>query len=139
MQILTNYVGLFSKSNSVISSVSSDSNDPKFSRFGGVDNSPHLGLDDIFKLKLRRRQTGSEEKLNDNELKAVIAHEIAHIVNGDVKVLAIANFFVTLSSFLMQMFCWNMLFGGIGRSRENNGSGQAIFLLYIVTYFFQLS
>jgi len=26
-----------------------------------------------------------------------------------------------------------MLFGGIGRSRENNGSGQAIFLLYIVT------
>eukprot|EP00941_MAST-03F_sp_MAST-3F-sp1_P002412 g2412.t1 len=33
---------------------------------GGVDNSPHLGLDDIFKLKLRRRQTGSEEKVNDN-------------------------------------------------------------------------
>ena len=76
---------------------------------------------------------GLREKLNDNELKAVIAHEIAHIVNGDVKVLAIANFFVTLSSFLMQMFFWNMLFGGIGRSRENNGSGQAIFLLYIVT------
>ena len=76
---------------------------------------------------------GLRQKLNDNELKAVIAHEIAHIVNGDVKVLAIANFFVTLSSFLMQMFFWNMLFGGIGRSRENNGSGQAIFLLYIVT------
>ena len=76
---------------------------------------------------------GLREKLNDNELKAVIAHEIAHIVNGDVKVLAIANFFVTLSSFLMQMFFWNMLFGGIGRSRENNGSGQVIFLLYIVT------
>ena len=76
---------------------------------------------------------GLIEKLNDNELKAVIAHEIAHIVNGDVKVLAIANFFVTLSSFLMQMFFWNMLFGGLGRSRENNGAGQAIFLLYIVT------
>ena len=76
---------------------------------------------------------GLREKLNDNELKAVIAHEIAHIVNGDVKVLAIANFFVTLSSFLMQMFFWNMLFGGLGRSRENNGAGQAIFLLYIVT------
>ena len=76
---------------------------------------------------------GLREKLNDNELKAVIAHEIAHIVNGDFKVLAIANFFVTLSSFLMQMFFWNMLFGGLGRSRENNGAGQAIFLLYIVT------
>ena len=76
---------------------------------------------------------GLREKLNDNELKAVIAHEIAHIVNGDVKVLAIANFFVTLSSFLMQMFFWILLFGGLGRSRENNGAGQAIFLLYIVT------
>tara|TARA_B100001996_G_C18615575_1_gene575591 strand:- start:384 stop:1289 length:906 start_codon:yes stop_codon:yes gene_type:complete len=76
---------------------------------------------------------GLREKLNDDELRAVISHEIAHIINGDVKVLAIANFFVTLSSFLMQMFFWNMLFGGIGRSRGNNGSGQAIFLLYIVT------
>ena len=76
---------------------------------------------------------GLREKLNDDELRAVVAHEIAHVVNGDVKVLAIANFFVTLSSFLMQMFFWNMLFGGMGRSRGNNGSGQAIFLLYIIT------
>ena len=50
---------------------------------------------------------GLREKLNDNELKAVIAHEIAHIVNGDVKVLAIANFFVTLSSFLYCIFSVN--------------------------------
>ena len=77
--------------------------------------------------------TGLRENLNYSELKAVIAHEIAHIINGDVKVLAIANFFVMLSSFLMQMFFWNMLFGGMGRNRDNNGGAGAIFVLYIVT------
>ena len=58
--------------------------------------------------------SGLRKNLNRSELRAVVAHEIAHIINGDVKVLAIANFFVMLSSFLMQMFFWNMLFGGIG-------------------------
>ncbi len=57
---------------------------------------------------------GLRERLTKQELRAVIAHEIAHIVNGDMKVLAIANFFVTFSSFLMQVFFWNMLFGGMG-------------------------
>ena len=75
--------------------------------------------------------TGLRKNLNRSELRAVVAHEIAHIVNGDVKVLAIANFFVMLSSFLMQMFFWNMLFGGMGRNRENGGG--AIFMLYIAT------
>ena len=77
--------------------------------------------------------TGLRKNLNNEELRAVLAHEIAHIINGDVKVLAIANFFVMLSSFLMQMFFWNILFGGMGRSRDNNGGTGAIFVLYIVT------
>ena len=77
--------------------------------------------------------TGLRKNLNRSELRAVVAHEIAHIVNGDVKVLAIANFFVMLSSFLMQMFFWNMLFGGMGRNRENGGGAGAIFMLYIAT------
>ena len=77
--------------------------------------------------------TGLRKSLNRSELRAVVAHEIAHIVNGDVKVLAIANFFVMLSSFLMQMFFWNMLFGGMGRNRDNGGGAGAIFMLYIVT------
>ena len=77
--------------------------------------------------------TGLRKSLNRSELRAVVAHEIAHIVNGDVKVLAIANFFVMLSSFLMQMFFWNMLFGGMGRNRDNGGGAGAIFILYIAT------
>ena len=77
--------------------------------------------------------TGLRKNLNRSELRAVLAHEIAHIINGDVKVLAIANFFVMLSSFLMQMFFWNMLFGGMSRNRDSGGGAGAIFILYIIT------
>ena len=80
--------------------------------------------------------TGIQKRLNKKELTAVIGHELAHIVNGDIKVLAMGNFFVMLTSFLMQMFFWNMLFGGMGRRREGGGGAMMIaYLATIVVYF----
>ena len=76
--------------------------------------------------------TGIRERLTERELDAVLAHELAHVRNRDMRVLAIGNFLVTLTSFLMTMFFWSMLFGGMGgRNRDSNGS--AIFLVYFVT------
>ena len=80
--------------------------------------------------------TGIQKRLNKLELTAVIGHELAHIVNGDIKVLAMGNFFVMLTSFLMQMFFWNMLFGGMGRRSEGGGGAMMIaYLATIVVYF----
>jgi len=80
--------------------------------------------------------TGIQKRLNKKELTAVIGHELAHIVNGDIKVLAMGNFFVMLTSFLMQMFFWNMLFGGMGRRREGGGGAMMIaYLATIIVYF----
>ena len=75
--------------------------------------------------------TGIQRRLNKRELQAVIGHELAHVANRDMKVLAIANFLVTLTSFLMTMLFWNMLFGGMGGRRNNSGSG--IMIVYLVT------
>ena len=76
--------------------------------------------------------TGIRQRLSDRELEAVLGHEIAHVTNRDMRVLAIANFLVTVTSFLMTMLFWNMLFGGMRRSNRDSGGG-AIMLVYLVT------
>ena len=75
--------------------------------------------------------TGIQQRLSERELQAVIGHELAHVANRDMRVLAVANFLVTLTSFLMTMLFWNMLFGGMG-GRRNNGGG-AVMMVYLVT------
>ena len=73
--------------------------------------------------------TGILQRLSRRELRAVLGHELAHVANRDMKVLAISNFFVTLTSFLMTMFFFNMLFG-----RRDTGSSSAPFMIaYLVT------
>ena len=79
--------------------------------------------------------TGIQKRLNKKELTAVIGHELAHIVNGDIKVLAMGNFFVMLTGFLMQMFFFNMLFGGMGRRREGGGAMMIAYFATIIVYF----
>lgn len=44
------------------------------------------------------------EKLDDNELEAVIAHELTHIKNRDTRLLIISVIFVWIFSFLSEMF-----------------------------------
>ena len=80
--------------------------------------------------------TGIQERLNERELQAVIGHELAHVANRDMRVLAVANFLVTVTSFLMTMLFWNMLFGGMGGRRTNNGGGiMLVYLVTIIVYF----
>ena len=80
--------------------------------------------------------TGIQERLNERELQAVIGHELAHVANRDMRVLAVANFLVTVTSFLMTMLFWNMLFGGMGGRRSNNGGGiMLVYLVTIIVYF----
>ncbi len=77
---------------------------------------------------------GIRQRLSDRELEAVMAHEIAHVRNRDMRVLAVANFLVTVTSFLMTMLFWNMLFGGFGR-RQQGGGIMLVYLVTILVYF----
>ena len=77
---------------------------------------------------------GIRQRLSDRELEAVMAHEIAHVRNRDMRVLAVANFLVTMTSFLMTMLFWNMLFGGFGR-RQQSGGMMLVYLVTILVYF----
>ncbi|HKB44589.1 MAG TPA: M48 family metallopeptidase [Chitinophagaceae bacterium] len=80
---------------------------------------------------------GIIEKLNDEELEGVIAHELTHIRNRDTRLLIISIIFVGIFAFLSQMALRTLRFGG---SRKKDG-GYIILIAIAVTavcYFISL-
>jgi heat shock protein HtpX len=80
---------------------------------------------------------GIINKLNDEELEGVIAHELTHIRNRDVRLLIVSIIFVGIFAFLSQMFFRMMIYGG-GRSRGKDNKGIALLIgmvLALVGYF----
>ncbi len=77
---------------------------------------------------------GIIDKLNDEELEAVIAHELTHIRNNDVKVLVISIVFVGIFSFLSQILIRSLFSGGIRvkSSNEKGGGGGAIAVVLLL-------
>ncbi|MBN1158517.1 MAG: M48 family metallopeptidase [Bacteroidales bacterium] len=74
---------------------------------------------------------GIIDRLNDEELEAVIAHELTHIRNRDVRLLIISIVFVGIFAFIAETMMRSMVYGG-GRSsgrKGSGGSGQLIALL----------
>jgi heat shock protein HtpX len=72
---------------------------------------------------------GIIEKLNDEELEAVIAHELTHIRNRDVRILIISIIFVGIFAFISQAIFRGIQFGGLGRGKKSGGAGIIIALI----------
>lgn len=72
---------------------------------------------------------GLLDRLDRQEVEAVLAHELSHVRNWDMAVMTMATFFATVASFLMRyLFFFG---GGYGRDSEDRGSGTT--MLYIVS------
>lgn len=71
---------------------------------------------------------GIIHKLEDDELEGVIAHELSHIINRDVRLLIISIIFVGIFSFISEMAFRNMRFS----SKSNRNSNNGLFLLIVV-------
>jgi len=70
---------------------------------------------------------GALEKLNRQELEGVIAHEMSHVGNYDIRFFMFVAIFVGLIAIISHIFLRSMMFGG-GRSRGGKNDG-AIFLV----------
>ncbi len=77
---------------------------------------------------------GIVDKLADDELEAVIAHELTHIRNRDVRLLIISIVFVGIFGFIAEMLFRSMRFGRIGRGKKEGGAIIIALLLAIVGY-----
>jgi heat shock protein HtpX len=75
--------------------------------------------------------TGLLEKMNRQELEGVVAHEMSHIKNYDVRFMMLTVVLVgvvtLLSDFLLRTFLW----GGKSNSRDSKGGGITAILIIL--------
>ena len=71
--------------------------------------------------------TGLLERLNKVELEGVIAHELSHVKNYDIRMMAVVAVLVGFVAMLAQLFMNNLFWGG--GDREERGNSGAIFLV----------
>lgn len=84
--------------------------------------------------------SGLVDRLNDAELEAVLAHELTHIRNGDVRMMVIAVIIAGVISFAAEIFFRIMFRGGMrmsggsssGSSDRKGGAGAAILLAIVL-------
>jgi heat shock protein HtpX len=76
---------------------------------------------------------GIINKLEDEELEAVIAHELSHIMNRDVRLLIISIIFVGIISMISEMIVRGVTRGAMGgRGSGKKGGGHLVMILIFI-------
>lgn len=82
--------------------------------------------------------TGIIEQLNDEELEGVIAHELTHIRNKDVRLLIVSIIFVGILAFVVDILFRNLIWGGNRRNKDDNRLVIIALLVSAVAYFLSI-
>jgi heat shock protein HtpX len=72
---------------------------------------------------------GIMSRLPDEELEAVLAHELSHVAHRDVAVMTIASSVGMLAGFVSRMAMWGAMFAGGGDERD----GQNLIVMELIT------
>jgi heat shock protein HtpX len=75
---------------------------------------------------------GIIEKLNDEELEGVIAHELMHIRNKDVRLLIVTIVFVGIFSFLVQIAFRSVLYGSMGGGNRKKDDNKGMIIILVI-------
>lgn len=75
---------------------------------------------------------GIIDTLEDDELEGVIAHELMHIRNHDVKLLIVSIIFVGIFSFIMQIAYRSIYYGSLRKRDNDKGGGAALIIIVLV-------
>ncbi len=77
--------------------------------------------------------TGALKKLNKQELEGVIAHEMSHIANYDIRFMTLTAVLVGLISIIAQMYLRNLWFASFsGGNKRDNRVGVILLLISII-------
>lgn len=75
---------------------------------------------------------GLIEKLNREEIQAVMAHELSHVRHGDIKLTLTASVLSNILLIVIDFMFYSVVFGG--RDRENRGGNQLAIVIIILRY-----
>jgi len=76
---------------------------------------------------------GIINKLEDDELEGVIAHELSHIRNRDVRLMIISIIFVGIFAFIAEMAFRSLRFGAFSRNKNGKGGGAVILIAIAIS------
>lgn len=87
---------------------------------------------------------GIMARLPDEELEAVLAHELSHVAHRDVAVMTIASSIGMLAGFVSRMAMWGTMFTGNDREGDNALVAELLamivsFVVYIISYLLTLA
>ena len=74
---------------------------------------------------------GLVQALDRDELEAVLAHELTHVINKDVRTMIIATVFAGIISLIAEMMFRSMRYMALGGNRRGNSGGAALALIAI--------
>jgi heat shock protein HtpX len=76
--------------------------------------------------------SGLLEKLDRDELQGVVAHEMAHVGNLDIRYAMLVGILVGTTVLISDFFLRGLWFGGSGRRREGGGQAQLIMMIVAI-------
>lgn len=76
--------------------------------------------------------TGILQRLNRTELEGVVAHELTHVSNYDIRLMSIVTVLVGLITLLADWFLRSIFWGGRNKDDDNKGGGAIIMVLALV-------
>jgi heat shock protein HtpX len=108
----------------------------------GLPNKPRIGISqqpipNAFAFGRTKRGSrvcvtkGLLDLLSEQELKAVLGHEVSHIQHRDVTIITMLSVIPMICYMIYISFLW----GGMGRRDRNSGGAIAIGILALVVYF----
>lgn len=79
--------------------------------------------------------TGLMDKVDDNELEAVMSHELSHVAHRDVLVMTVASVVGVLAGFMTRAVLWS----GMGRGGNNNAAIAVLVVTIVAAVVYAVS
>jgi heat shock protein HtpX len=82
---------------------------------------------------------GLMNRLDNNELEGVLAHEMSHVAHKDVQVMTIASFLAIIAALLVRLAFYSELFGGGRRNNDQNALPVMLILMAVSAVVYAIS